>query len=127
MAKLITTKEVLYDNRSNKSAKMMFEMIVGNKQGDNYNITVNDYIVTEVGESKSFQFWSKKDLQIPVTQINSLFDAVSALIPSETPYSEKEDLAHTYAFLYFVQNDIIESTGKCIYGLDPEDFIIYSE
>ena len=48
MAKLITTKEVLYDNRSNLSAKIMMEMLVGGKSGDCYQISVKDYVVNEI-------------------------------------------------------------------------------
>lgn len=132
MAKLITTKQVLYDNRSNLYAKIMMEMIVGNKSGDYYQITVRDHTVTEIEMleglvSRSFTFWKEKIMQIPIDTINGLFAYVSADIPPETPYSEREDLARELAFLVYVQGDTIASTGKLIYQLEPQDFEIYRD
>lgn len=130
MAKLITKKQVLYDNRSNLFAKIMMEMIVGGKSGgDYYQITVKDHIVTEVetenGISRSFTFLKEKTMPIAVGTIDNLFAYVSSDIPAETPYSEIEDLARELAFLVYVQGDVIASTGKLIYQLEPQDFEIY--
>lgn len=131
MAKLITTVPVLYDNRSNLSAKIMMEMIVGAKNGDCYQITVKDHIVTETetenGTALSFTFWKEKCMQIPVDTINGLFAYVASDIPPETTYSEREDLARELAFLVYVQGDVIASTGKLIYRLEPQNFEIYRD
>lgn len=131
MAKLITKKQVLYDNRSNLSAKIMLDLYVGDKMGDFYQITVKDHIVTEVetenGISRSFTFLKEKTMPIAVETIDNLFAYVSSDIPTETPYSEREDLARELAFLDYVQGDVIASTGKLIYGLDAEDFEIFRD
>lgn len=127
MAKLITDTAVLYDNRSNLSAKIMMDMTVGGKNGDCYQITVRDYTVTEHEGAKSFTFLREKQMQIPIETINNLFAYVSADIPAETPYSEREDLARELAFLVYVQGDVIASTGKLIYGLEAHNFEIYRD
>ena len=105
-------------------------MIVGGKSGDCYQISVKDYVVNEIDNgdgttSKSFSLCKEKSMQIPIATINGLFELVSADIPAETPYSEREDLARELAFLVYVKNDIIASTGKLIYQLEPQDFEIY--
>lgn len=131
MAKLITDTAVLYDNRSNLSAKIMMEMLVGAKNGDCYQITVKDHTVTETetesGISRSFTFLREKNVQIPIETINNLFAHVSSDIPAETPYSEREDLVRELAFLVYVQGDVIASTGKLIYGLEAQNFEIYRD
>lgn len=133
MSKIITTKEVLYDNRSNKVSKLMFEMTAGNQVGDSFPIRVQDYTVTETeieGEvQRSFKTieGQVKDLQMPVDQINQLYAHVATQIPANTPYNEARILEKELAFLIFVQTDIIPSTGKLIYGLEPENFEIYRD
>ena len=106
----------------------MMEMTVGAKTGDCYQITVKDYTVTEHEDgAKSFTFLREKQMQIAIETINNLFAYVSADIPAETPYSEREDLAHELAFLVYVQGDVIASTGKLIYGLEAQNFEIYRD
>ena len=76
MAKLITKKETLYRTRSPRYAKLMFEMKVGDQQGDCFPIHVTDYIVTETQNgdgtvSHSFTLLESDTKLIPVAMITN--------------------------------------------------------
>lgn len=134
MAKLITKKETLYRTRSPRYTKLMFEMKVGDQQGDYFPILVTDYIVTETENgdgtiSRSFTYLESDTKMIPVTMINQLYEAVTPQIPAGTPFVEKQILERELAFLYYVaQVDRNPNNGnRCIYSLEPQDFEIYRD
>ena len=132
MAKLITKKETLYRTRSPRYAKIMFEMKVGEQQGDCFPIHVTDYIVTETQNgdgtvSHSFTLLESDTKLIPVAIINQLYEAVASQVPEGTPFSEKQVLERELAFLYYVSqvDRNPKNNNLCVYSLEPQDFEIY--
>ena len=132
MAKLITKKETLYRTRSPRYAKLMFEMKVGDQQGDCFPIHVTDYIVTESQNedgtvSHSFTLLESDTKMIPVVMVNQLYEAVASQIPAGTPFSEKQVLERELAFLYYVSqvDRNPNNNNLCVYSLEPQDFEIY--
>lgn len=132
MAKLITKKETLYRTRSPRYAKLMFEMKVGDQQGDCFPIHVTDYIVTETQNengtvSHSFTLLESDTKLIPVVIVNQLYKAVASQIPAGTSFSEKQVLERELAFLYYVSqvDRNPNNNNLCVYSLEPQDFEIY--
>lgn len=132
MAKLITKKETLYRTRSPRYAKLMFEMKVGDQQGDCFPIHVTDYIVTETQNgdgtvSHSFTLLESDVKLIPVVIVNQLYEAVASQIPAGTPFNEKQVLERELAFLYYVSqvDRNPNNSNLCVYSLEPQDFEIY--
>ena len=133
MAKLITTKEVLYDARDYKFGKVIIEMKT-TRQGDFYHIEVIDTAVKEIEVDGQIQttssFIKRKDLQKPTAEVDGLYAMVSASIPTDLSYTERQCKIEEIALLVYVQNDWIkdengENTDFLIYGLQPADFEIY--
>lgn len=136
MVQIQTKKSVLYDARDNKFGKIVLQLETTPSQYG-YEAIITDFVEksTETQDSEGIPvigyYLEKirtKTLIITKDQINYLFGLVSAQIPTELPYFDREKMLFKYAFLAYVQNDFIKDasgqliTGKTIYNLNPSDW-----
>ena len=144
MAKYITTKEVLSDCEKLLYTKVIREVNILKPSGVYYPIKIYDYTVTseeiqvptENGTTSQIiekkKVIKEKDINYLVTDMDALASMFSAQCPAELSETKRREWIEEQVGLYVIQNDWLkdengESRGILIYGLQPNEWVIYKE
>ena len=123
-----TTIPIIGLNRSQIESIVHIEIFDTHDDPTNerYLFIIRDYIVNE----NSIQFEIARSKPISMTYLQR--DQLKQLILSQYSFpegmteSQINNAIKPYALLYYVQTDLI-SNGKCIYGLEPNQFKVSNE
>ena len=144
MAKYITTKEVLSDCEKLLYTKVIREVNILKPSGVYYPIKIYDYtetseeiqVPTENGTTSQIiekkKVIKEKDINYLVTDMDALASMFSAQCPAELSETKRREWIEEQVGLYVIQNDWLKdengvSRGILIYGLQPNEWVIYKE
>ena len=144
MAKYISTTEVLSDCEKLLYTKVIREVNILKPSGIYYPIKIYDYAVTneeiqvptENGTTSQIiekkKVIKEKDINYLITDMDALASMFSAQCPTELSETKRREWIEEQVGLYIIQNDWLkdengESRGILIYGLQPNEWVIYKE
>lgn len=123
--KLRSKTPLIYDARNLKAGTIELHAELTEKDGG-LEVAVTDYLektrqdggtyLWEIGEGGAF---------LPKEKVNQMYAAIAANLPTDMPYTEREEKVRQIAFLKYVQGDLID--GKTIYGGAPAVWEIKTE
>lgn len=123
-----TTIPIIGLNRSQIESIVHIEIFDTHDDPTNerYLFIIRDYIVNE--NSIQFEIARSNPIQMSYIQRDQLKQLILSQysFPEGMTESQINNAIKPYALLYYVQTDLI-SNGKCIYGLEPNQFKVSNE
>lgn len=123
-----TTIPIIGLNRSQIESIVHIEIFDthDDQTNERYLFIIRDYIINEDGTQH--EIYRSKPIQMSYIQRDQLKQLILSQysFPVGMTESQINNAIKPYALLYYVQNDLV-STGKRIYGLEPNQFKVSDE
>lgn len=123
-----TTIPIIGLNRSQIESIVHIEIFDthDDQTNERFLFIIRDYIVN--GDNSQFEIARSKPISMTYVQRDQLKQLILSQysFPEGMTESQINNAIKPYALLYYVQNDLV-STGKCIYGLEPNQFKVSDE
>ena len=125
MIGVISTRKVIYKAKLQKSAYILVELKNYVPQKDFFIIEI-DYWAVDDGIKTHIE--SRPPLEIPVDIINAMVSQTGIVYQEGDNYVEKNEQIRKAILLTYVMSDILDDNPELtIYGLTPQEWIIFEE